>query len=282
MEQLELKDYLHETKLIQGRLFALGIILILLVLTLMTRVWYLQIYQHEKFDVLSKDNRVRLVAVPPIRGQIYDRKGRVLAENLPIFTLEIVPDQVADMRALLDEVARIVMISPNQLKRFEAALRSRPGFEAHILKLNLSEEEVARFMVNQHRFPGAQVQARLQRSYPYGGELVHVLGYVGRINQREKDSIDPQAYKGTEYIGKLGIEEYYESELLGKVGFEQIETNAHGRPIRTLDRMPAVSGNDLVLNIDAELQVKARQILGDRRGSVIAIEPANRWSISFC
>lgn len=281
MEQLELKDYLHETKLIQGRLFALGIILILLVLTLMIRVWYLQVYQHEKFDVLSKDNRVRLVAVPPIRGQIYDRKGRVLAENLPIFTLEIVPDQVADMRALLDEVARIVMISPNQLKRFEAALRSRPGFEAHILKLNLSEEEVARFMVNQHRFPGAQVQARLQRSYPYGGELVHVLGYVGRINQREKDSIDPQAYKGTEYIGKLGIEEYYESELLGKVGFEQIETNAHGRPIRTLDRMPAVSGNDLVLNIDAELQVKARQILGDRRGSVIAIEPATGGVLAF-
>ncbi len=281
MEQLELKDYIHETNLIQGRLVFLGVVLIALVLTLMARVWFLQVYKHEQFDVLSKDNRVRLVAVPPIRGQIYDRKGRVLAENVPIFTLEIVPDQVSNMDALLDEVARIVMLSPNQIQRFRTGLRARPGFEAHTLKLNLSEAEVARFMVNQHRFPGAQVQARLQRSYPYGGELVHVLGYVGRINQREKNEIDPQAYKGTQYIGKLGIEQYYEEQLLGKVGFEQIETNAHGRPIRTLDRVPAVSGNDIVLNIDAELQVKARQLLGDRRGSVVAIDPSNGGVLAF-
>ncbi len=281
MEQLELKDYLQESKLIQARLVILGVVLVVLVLLLIARVGYLQLYQHDRFEVLSKDNRVRLVAVPPIRGQIYDRKGRVLAENVPVFTLEIYPDQVDDMDRLLDEVARIVLLSPIQLERFRTNLTARPSFEAHTLKLNLSEDEVARFMVNQHRFVGAQVQARLQRFYPYGGELVHVLGYVGRINQGEKDRIDAQAYKGTEYIGKLGVEEFYEAELLGEVGFEQIESNAHGRPIRVLDRVPAVSGQDVVLNIDAQLQVKARELLGDRRGSVIAIEPSTGGVLAF-
>lgn len=281
MEQLELKDYLRETGLIHSRLVTMGVILVLLALILVARIWYLQIYSFQRFEVLSKDNRVRIVAVPPVRGQIFDRKGRVVAENIPVFTLEIIPDAVDDMGELLDELAKIIQISPNQIRKFKGLVRTRPDFESQVLKLSLNRDEVARFFVNQYRFKGAQVHARSQRNYPYGGEMVHVLGYVGRINQRDLERIDQKAYKGTEYIGKLGIEAKYEDHLLGKAGFEHVETNAHGRRVRVLDRNPPVSGNDIYLNIDAELQVKAREYLGDKRGSIIAIEPETGDVLAF-
>lgn len=281
MEQLQLKDYLRETNLIHTRLIALAVILALLVLVLACRIWYLQVYSFDRFEVLSKDNRVRLVPVPPVRGQIFDRNGKVLAENIPVFTLEILPDDVKDMDALLDRITQIIQVSPNEIDKFKAQVRARPDFEAQVLKLNLSEEEVARFVVNQHRFVGAQVQARLQRNYPYGGDLVHVLGYVGRINQQELEQIDRKAYKGTEYIGKLGVEAKYEEHLLGEVGFEQVETNAHGQRVRTLDRNAPISGDDIYLNVDADLQVKAREFLGDRRGSIVAIEPDTGGVLAF-
>ena len=280
-EQIELKDYLRETNLIHARLIALGFILAFLVLILVGRVWYLQVYQNERFEVLSKDNRVRLVPVPPVRGQIFDRNGKVLAENIPVFTLEIRPSEVADMNSLLDEVSRIIEVSPTEIRKFKGLVAARPDFEAQVLKVNLSEQEAARFAVNQHRLPGATVQARLQRNYPYAGEMVHVLGYVGRINQRDLDTIDKQAYQGTDYIGQLGIEAHYEDVLLGQVGFEQVETNAHGQKIRTLDRNAPIAGDNIYLNIDADLQVKAREYLGDRRGSVIAIEPESGEVLAF-
>jgi len=280
-DRIELKDYLRETNLIHNRLIALVVLLGILAMTLLMRVWYLQIYNNERFEVLSKDNRVRLVPVPPVRGQIFDRNGEVLAENIPVFTLEILPKDVDNMEVLLDEVTKIIEVSPNDVRKFKALVSSRRGFEPQVLKVNLSDEEVARFSVNQHRFRGAQVQARLQRNYPYGGEMAHVLGYVGRINQRDKESIDAKAYKGTDYIGKRGIEARYEEHLLGKVGVEQVETNAHGQRIRTLDRNPPVSGDDIYLNIDARLQVKAREYLGDQRGSVIAIEPESGEVLAF-
>lgn len=281
MEQLELKDYLRETSLIHSRLVTLGVILALLTFTLLGRIWYLQIYSFQRFEVLSKDNRVRIVAVPPVRGQIFDRKGRVVAENIPVFTLEIIPDGVDNLGNLLDELSKIIQISPNQIRKFKGLVRARPDFESQVLKLNLSQDEVARFFVNQYRFRGAQVHARSQRNYPYGGELVHVLGYVGRINQQDLERIDGKAYKGTEYIGKLGIEAKYEDHLLGKAGFEHVETNAHGRRVRVLDRNPPISGNDIYLNIDAELQVKAREYLDGKRGSIIAIEPETGGVLAF-
>ena len=280
-DQIELKDYLRETNLIHSRLIALVFLLALLALTLLVRVWYLQVYNNERFEVLSKDNRVRLVPVPPVRGQIFDRNGKVLAENVPVFTLEILPKDVKDMDALLSEITKLIEVSPTDVRKFKALVKSRRGFEVQVLKVNLNEAEVARFSVNQHRLLGAQVQARLQRNYPYGGEMAHVLGYVGRINQRDKNSIDKKAYQGTEYIGKRGIEARYEDDLLGKVGVEQVETNAHGQRIRTLDRNPPISGDDLYLNIDVDLQVKTREYLGDRRGSVIAIEPATGQVLAF-
>lgn len=280
-ENIELKDYLRETNLIHSRLIALVVLLCLLGLILVARIWYLQIMSYNRFEVLSKDNRVRLVPVAPVRGQIFDRNGKVLAENIPVFTLEIVPESVKDMTALLDEVAKVIELTPNDIRKFRAIVKARPSFEAQVLKVNLSEEEVARFLVNKHRFIGAEVQPRLQRNYPYGGELVHVLGYVGRINQADLERIDQQAYKGTDYIGKLGIESRYEDQLLGKVGFEQVETNAHGQRVRRLDLSPPVSGDDVYLNIDADLQVKAREYLDGRRGSVIAIEPETGGVLAF-
>ena len=280
-EQIELKDYLRETNLIHARLIMLGVILAFLTFTLIGRVWYLQVYQNERFEVLSKDNRVRLVPVPPVRGQIFDRNGKVLAENIPVFTLEIRPIEVDDMDALLDKVSQIIEVSPSEIRKFKAQVLARPDFEAQVLKINLSEQEAARFAVNQHRLPGAAVQARLQRNYPYAGEMVHVLGYVGRINQSDLETIDKQAYQGTDYIGQLGIEARYEAELLGQVGFEQVETNAHGQKIRTLDRSAPIAGDNIYLNIDADLQVKAREYLGDRRGSVIAIEPESGEILAF-
>lgn len=281
MERLELKDYLRETNLIHARLIALVVLLGLLTVVLLSRIWYLQVYSFQRFEVLSKDNRIRLIPVPPVRGQIYDRKGKVLAENIPVFTLEILPLEVDSMDALLDDVAKIIQISPSEIKKFKAQVRARPSFESQVLKVSLTEQEVARFVVNQHRYIGAQVHARLQRHYPYSGEMVHVLGYVGRINQKELESIDRKAYQGTEYIGKLGIEAKYEDVLLGQVGFEQVETNAHGRIVDTLDRNPALSGQDIYLNIDVDLQVKAREYLGDKRGSVIAIEPESGDVLAF-
>lgn len=280
-EQIELKDYLRETNLIHARLIGLGVVLAILSFALITRVWFLQVYQNERFEVLSKDNRVRLVPVPPVRGQIFDRNGKVLAENIPVFTLEIRPSEVEDMDGLLDQVTRIIEVSPAEIRKFKAVVSSRPDFEAQVLKINLGEQEAARFAVNQHRLPGATVQARLQRNYPYAGELVHVLGYVGRINQGDLETIDQQDYQGTDYIGQLGIEARYEAELLGQVGFEQVETNAHGQKIRTLDRSPPIAGDDVYLNIDADLQVKAREYLGDRRGSVVAIEPETGEVLAF-
>lgn len=280
-EQIELKDYLRETNLIHARLIALIVLLAVLSLALMGRVWYLQIYKYQRFDVLSKDNRVRLVPMPPVRGQIFDRNGEVLAENIPVFTLEVVPEDVDNMDMLLDRLAQIIELSPTDISKFKGSTRSRPGFEAQVLKVNLSEEEVARFMVNRHRFRGADVQARLQRSYPYGGELVHVLGYVGRINQRDLEEIDQAAYKGTEYIGKLGIEARYEDVLLGKVGYEQVEINAHGQRVRTLDQHAPESGDDIYLNIDAELQIKAREYLDGKRGSIVAIDPETGGVLAF-
>ncbi len=280
-ENIELKDYLLETNLIHARLIALIVLLGVLSFVLVGRIWYLQITSYKRFEVLSKDNRVRLVPVPPVRGQIFDRNGKVLAENIPVFTLEIVPENVKDMTKLLDEIAKLIELTPNEISKFQALVRARPDFQAQVLKVNLSEQEVARFLVNKHRFPGAEVQPRLQRNYPYGGELAHVLGYVARINQRDLERVDRDAYKGTQYIGRLGIEAKYEDLLLGKVGAEQVETNAHGQRVRRLDLSPPVSGHDIYLNIDADLQVKAREYLDGRRGSVIAIEPETGGVLAF-
>lgn len=280
-DKLQIKDYLRESNLIHSRLVVMFVALMLLALALISRVWYLQIHDFERFNTLSQDNRIRLIPSPPVRGRIFDRNGKILAENLPVYTLEILPADVPDMEALIAEMSEFIELSDYELKRFRSQVRYRPSFEVQALKLNLSEQEVARFVVNQHRYQGAQIQARLQRYYPYADELAHVVGYVGRINQKEVDTIDQEAYRGTKYIGKLGIEQKYEKELLGKVGYKQAETNAHGRIIRMVKEEQPTAGKDIHLNIDIDLQIAARKFLEPYRGSVIAIEPDTGAVLAF-
>lgn len=278
---LRLQDYLSDTKLVQSRLIVAGIAVLLMSCLLLWRLFDLQIVQNERFDTLSHDNRIRLVPLPPVRGQIYDRNGTALAQNLPVYAIEVYPDRVADMDATLDRVSRMVSLKEEELKRFREALRSRPGFEAQVLKSGLSDEEVARFSSNQHLIDGVELTARLQRYYPFGGEMVHVVGYVGRISEDDLDRIDQSAYRGTDFIGRLGIEERYEEKLLGEVGYEEVETNAHGKIVRVVSSQKSVAGKDLYLSIDAGLQQAAREYLGDFRGAVVAVEPDTGSVLAF-
>ncbi len=281
MDKLTLKDYLRETSIIQSRLvFAAGLGLFLSAM-LLFRLFFLQVDQHQHYATLSQDNRIRLVPIAPVRGQIYDRNGVIVAENFPVYTLEVIPDRVKDIAVLLDQIGQLVELDDNDRERFYEALRVRPGFEAQTLKAGLSDDEVARFAVSQHRFNGIELRARLQRHYPLGPELVHVVGYVGRISQSDLERIDRAAYRATDFIGKLGIESHYERVLLGRVGYEQVETNAHGRVVRTLARTSPVSGRNVYLNIDVAVQKAARESLGEFEGAVVVIEPQTGAVLAF-
>ncbi len=281
MDELTLKDYLRETSIVQSRLISAAVIGVILVAVLLLRLFYLQVEQYQHYATLSQDNRIRLVPIPPVRGQIYDRNGVILAENLPVYTLEVTPDRVENMGTLLQQVGQLVELSEKDLERFKETLHARPGFEAQTLKAGLTDDEVGRFAVNQHRFNGIELRARLQRHYPLGAELVHVVGYVGRISEADLGQIDRAAYRGTDYIGKLGIEDRYEDILLGTVGYEQVETNAHGRVVRTLARTSPVAGGNVHLNIDTQLQKVARESLGEFEGAVVAVEPQTGALLAF-
>lgn len=274
MPQPLLKDYFRETSLVQTRLVVAATMAGLLVLVLLVRLYFLQVVQHEHYVTLSQDNRIRYVPIPPVRGQIYDRNGVLLAENLPVYTLRVTPDKVPDMDALLYRVSEWVHLSQDELERFREALRTRPSFETQILKSGLTDDEIARFAVNQHRVDGIELAAELQRYYPLGPELAHVVGYVGRISENDLKRIDRGAYRGTDYIGKLGVESHYESELLGTAGFKKVETNAHGRVVRTVgETTPAIAGRDVHLSVEVGLQRAAREYLGEHTGAIVAVEP---------
>lgn len=278
---MELKDHRTETNLIRRRILVASVVGVLLLGALVTRLTWVQIGQYQHYATLSQDNRIRVVPVPPVRGQIFDRDGVLLAGNEPVFTLDVVPDRVKDMDSLVTEVGKLVRLSDRDLGVFREALKGRPGFEARSLKANLSEEDVARFAVNQHRFQGINIGARLQRRYPLGADLVHVLGYVGRISEADLAKVDKAAYRGTDYIGKLGIEAQYENLLLGKPGVEHVETNAHGRVVRSVARVEPVPGENLHLSLDVKLQGYARQALGEYEGAVVAVEPATGQVLAF-
>ncbi len=281
MAPVRIKDYVRETNLIQSRLVISSFIVVVMSLLLLGRLYYLQIDQYPHYTTLSQENRISFVPIPPARGQIFDRNGKVVAENIPTYALEVVPDNVPDMAAAVDRIARLIELSDEDLERFDAALRARPGFELRTLKSGLTDDEVARLAVNQHLFSGFEINARLQRNYPFGPEMVHVVGYVGRISESDMERIDRNAYRGTNFIGKLGVEAYYERTLLGQSGYEQVETNAHGRVVRTLSRVNPVAGNDIYLNVDVDLQRAAREYLGDFKGAVVAVEPKTGGVLAF-
>ncbi len=281
MAREQIKDVKRETRLVQKRILVAFLGVLVLVAILLGRLYFLQVVGHTHYETLSNNNRIDLVPVPPVRGLIFDRSGEVLAQNYPVYTLEVVPDQVEDMDETLDEIGKLVTLTARDLSLFRRTLAQRPGFERRHLKTELDYDEASRFAVNQYRFKGVELIARLQRYYPYSELTSHVVGYVGRIGPRDLSRIDAAAYKGTDYIGKLGIEAYYEQDLLGQVGFEQAETNAHGRVVRRLNRTPAVAGVNLHLNLDIALQEVASKVLEGRRGSIVAIEPSSGGVLAF-
>ena len=281
MLNIPIKDHFRETRLYNARLSIIGVIVVTLIFALILRLAYLQVFAHRHYETLSQANRIKPIPIQPPRGLILDRNGVILAQNYPVYTLEIIPEQVDDMNTLLEELGQIVNLNEADLKNFRKQLRERPRFENLVLRSHLTEEEAARLAVKRTYFSGVELEARLRRHYPLTGLGVHFLGYVGRINEQEQEQIDKAAYRGMEYIGKLGLEASYEKTLLGQVGFEKVETNAHGRSLRILERIAPVAGKNLYLSIDAKLQALAEQALGKRRGAIIAMEPATGAILAF-
>lgn len=281
MTRSPLRDAHREGKLFTRRLLAAAGVVALCTLTLIGRLIYLQILNHEHFATLSQENRVTLMPLPPTRGVIFDRNGRVLADNAPAFSLEITRDQVPDLEKTLQDLGQIIELRDIDLKRFRREIKQKPSFQAVPLRFNLSEVERARLAVNRFHFPGTEVVARLVRHYPLGPVGVHALGYVGRINAEEEKRLNAQEYAGTTHIGKLGVEQAYEAVLHGKAGLQQVETTAKGRALRVLGRTPPVAGENLYLTLDLRLQAAAEGALGGQRGSVVAIDPKTGEVLAF-
>ncbi|NCA70186.1 MAG: penicillin-binding protein 2 [Sphingobacteriia bacterium] len=263
----------REGRLVGTRALIAAFIVITALLAVVLRLAHLQLAGHEHFSVLSRDNRVKVQPVSPARGLIFDAKGILLADNHPAFSLEITIEKVTDLAATLDELGRLIKIEPQDRARFERQRRQRIRFQGVPIRLNLTPEEVARFAVDAHRFTGVEIRADLVRTYPHGEDTAHVLGYVGRINEQDLARIDKSNYAGTQHIGKGGVEKAHESLLHGRVGYQQVEVNARGRVVRTLESHPPVSGADLHLYLDIDLQQVAREALGTERGAVAAIDP---------
>ena len=275
MRREQLKDYSSEARLFSNRAIVSLLAITLMLGSLITRLVYLQVIDHDHYITLSNDNRVKIIPVGPTRGLIYDRNGIVLAENLPAYRLEIVPEQVEDMQALLQSLTELVNIREHDLKQFTKALRQKRTFDNIPLRFHLDDHEVARVAAIQHRLPGVEIVASLNRHYPLGNNFAHVLGYVGRKDAQDLKDIDTTNYLGTSHIGKSGIEKFYEDHLHGNVGTQQVETNARGRVIRILEQNPPSAGEDLHLTIDAPLQTIATQALGEFNGSVVTIDVTN-------
>ncbi len=270
---LTIKDQFFESRLFLSRSLTMLLFCLLLIGALVARLAYLQIVAHEHFTTLSRDNRVKILPEPPNRGLIYDRNGILLADNLPSFRLEITPEQVKDMDATLAALGELVQLRDIDLERFHKQRRRSPNFRAIPLRFRLSEEEVARFAVNRHRFPGVDVAAGLSRHYPFGHLAVHALGYVGRLDERDLQEVDEGAYSGTTHIGKTGLEKTYEAELHGGVGYRQVETNAQGRVLRVLERSAPTPGINLYLTLDSRVQAAAEQAFGGQAGAAVAMDP---------
>jgi len=251
------------------------------------RMVYLQVIRHDDLAAQAESNRTAVLPVVPNRGQILDRHGRVLATNFSAYTLEITPSKVEDLDATIEALGALVDIQPRDKRRFRQLLAESRSFDSLPIRTRLSDEEVARFAVQRYRFPGVDVRARLIRHYPNGEIASHVVGYIGRINQREKEAIedwpdeDQANYRGTEHIGKLGAEQHYERELHGLTGFDRVETSAGGRAVRSLANTPATPGNTVVLSIDIQLQKLVEDMFGERRGALVAIDPRNGEVLAF-
>lgn len=265
----------QDRELFQKRLFTLSCIMLMVVVVLLLRLFQLQVLQAKTFQTLSARNSLTLIPVSPRRGLIFDRLGVLLAENVPVHDLELLPSKIDDLDDTLTLLKSIITISSEDELQFQKLRKQLPKYALIPLKMRLSEEEIAKLAVNLYRFPGVFINAQLIRHYPHGELFAHVLGYVSRIDIQDLTSIDQNQYSATHYIGKIGIEKYYENVLHGQVGYEQAETDASGRKVRVMKQIPAISGSDIYLTIDSELQALAASALEGKKGAVVAIDPNN-------
>jgi penicillin-binding protein 2 len=282
---VELRNAQLELQQFRGRLAIAAAMVLVMFLLLVCRFFYLQVVKHSELHTLAEANRISIVPVVPNRGIIVDRNGVMLAHNYSAYTLEIQPARVASLEALIDELDTVVEIAPRDRRRFRRLMEESKSIGSLPIRTRLSDEEIARFAANRYRFPGVEINARLFRQYPQGELFSHVVGHIGRINQREVESLETDGnaanYRGTHYIGKTGLEHNYERYLHGTTGVEEVEVDSGGRPVRTLSRTPPVSGNNLVLNLDARLQEVAYNAFGELRGAMVAMDPATGGVLAF-
>src|SRR5256886_15537663 len=285
LEAPELKNPERELSHFRRRLIAAAALTVLGFAGLVGRFVYLQLFQHQHYQTLAESNRIAIVPIVPNRGVITDRNGVVLAQSYSAYTLEVTPSRVKNHDETNDGQATLIEVQARDRKRFKRLLEESKNFESLPLRTRLTDEEVARFAVNRYRFPGVEIKARLFRQYPFGEVASHAIGYIGRINDRDVERIDAWEetanYKGSDYIGKVGVELSYERELHGTTGVEEVEVDAGGRAVRTLSRTPPISGNNLRLSLDIKLQQAAEKAFGERRGALVAIDPTNGEVLAF-
>ena len=273
-QPIRLKDHEKDARLVRGRVVVGAIVVVTLICVLLARLYYLQVVQYDYHSTLSENNRVHVQPIPPTRGLIFDRNGVVIADNRPSFSLSMTRERSGDWQQVLDVIVEVLQLAPEDRALFEKRMKQgRRPFEPVPILFELNEEQIARIAVNQFRLPGVEVVAQLVRHYPQGAHFAHSVGYMGRINEKELKTLDPVNYSGTHYIGKTGIERFYEAELHGQVGYEEVETNARGRVLRVLKRTDPIPGKDIVLSLDIKLQEAAEEALAGRRGAVVALNP---------
>ncbi len=260
------------SNLVHNRIYQTAALILVITFLILTQVFHLQVTRHDHFTTLSKSNHIKILPVVPSRGLIFSSDGVVLADNRPSFTLELVPERVADVESVIDQLNRLITITPDDIERFRELRKPSRRFEGIPLRFNLSDEEVALISVNRHLLPGIDVVASLSRYYPLSESLSHTVGYVGMIDEDEFEKLNKSNYRGTTYIGKSGIEKAYEGLLHGHVGYQQVEVNAQGRKIREIYREHPEPSKNLYLTIDASLQILAVQALNDRRGAIVAMD----------
>src|SRR5437773_9083970 len=281
----ELKNPERELAYFRQRLLIAAVLILAGFAGLLGRFVYLQVFQHSHYKTLAESNRIAIVPIVPNRGVITDRNGVILAQSYSAYTLEVTPSRVKNLDETIDGLATLVEVQARDRKRFKKLLEESRNFESLPLRTRLSDEEVARFAVHRYRFPGVEIKARLFRQYPFAEAAWHVIAYIGRINDKDVERIadweEVANYKGSDYIGKVGVELSYERELHGTTGWEEVEVDANGRAVRTLSRTPPISGNNLRLALDIKLQQAAERAFGDRRGALVALEPSTGEVLAF-
>ncbi len=281
----ELKNYQNEQHNFKLRLGVLGLIVLTAFSLLAIRFYFLQIYRYDYYQTLAENNRISIVPITPNRGLISDRNGVILAHNFFVYTLEITPSKVKNLDATITDIAQLVEVSPSDLKRFNKQKSEGHNFESIPLRTHLNEIEAAKFAVNRYRFPGVELKSRLFRHYPLGKQGAHMVGYIGRINDKDLTKLAAKDvlsnYKGTDHIGKSGVEEHYEAQLHGTTGFQQVEIDADGKAVRILSSKAPISGANLILSTDSKLQEIAETAFGERRGALVAIKPSTGEVLAF-